>query len=120
IAAPSMKAALEAWGADSNLFHQGAAKENGTSSSRGSASSLSQRENRSFGRIASMRSWICATSSLAGTVTTANVLSHLPVSGSRQFSHIPATGTGPRQGKGLPEIVSEGRLHERGRTVART
>jgi multidrug efflux pump subunit AcrA (membrane-fusion protein) len=26
-AAPSMKAALEAWGADSNLFHQGAAKE---------------------------------------------------------------------------------------------
>src|ERR1700722_19155870 len=27
IAAPSMKAALEAWGADSNLFHLGAAKE---------------------------------------------------------------------------------------------
>jgi colicin import membrane protein len=27
IAAPSMKAALSAWGADSNLFHQGAAKE---------------------------------------------------------------------------------------------
>jgi hypothetical protein len=27
IAAPSMKAALEAWGADSDLFHQGAAKE---------------------------------------------------------------------------------------------
>lgn len=27
IAGPSMKAALEAWGADSNLFHQGAAKE---------------------------------------------------------------------------------------------
>src|SRR3978361_1480655 len=27
IEAPSMKAALEAWGADSNLFHQGAAKE---------------------------------------------------------------------------------------------
>jgi hypothetical protein len=27
IAAPSMKAALEAWGADSNLFHQSAAKE---------------------------------------------------------------------------------------------
>jgi hypothetical protein len=27
IAAPSTKAALEAWGADSNLFHQGAAKE---------------------------------------------------------------------------------------------
>ena len=27
IASPSMKAALEAWGADSNLFHQGAAKE---------------------------------------------------------------------------------------------
>jgi hypothetical protein len=27
IAAPSMKAALEAWGADSNLLHQGAAKE---------------------------------------------------------------------------------------------
>jgi hypothetical protein len=27
IAAQSMKAALEAWGADSNLFHQGAAKE---------------------------------------------------------------------------------------------
>src|ERR1700752_1865371 len=27
IAAPSMKATLEAWGADSNLFHQGAAKE---------------------------------------------------------------------------------------------
>jgi colicin import membrane protein len=27
IAAPSMKAALEAWGADSNLFHQGMAKE---------------------------------------------------------------------------------------------
>jgi hypothetical protein len=27
IAAPSMKAALEAWGADSNLFHQGVAKE---------------------------------------------------------------------------------------------
>jgi hypothetical protein len=27
IAAPSMKAALEAWGADSNLFHQRAAKE---------------------------------------------------------------------------------------------
>jgi hypothetical protein len=27
IAAPSMKAALEAWGADSNLFHQAAAKE---------------------------------------------------------------------------------------------
>ena len=26
-AAPSMKAALEAWGAESNLFHQGAAKE---------------------------------------------------------------------------------------------
>jgi hypothetical protein len=26
IAAPSMKSALEAWGADSNLFHQGAAK----------------------------------------------------------------------------------------------
>jgi hypothetical protein len=27
VAAPSMKAALQAWGADSNLFHQGAAKE---------------------------------------------------------------------------------------------
>ena len=27
IAAPSMKAALEAWGVGSNLFHQGAAKE---------------------------------------------------------------------------------------------
>jgi hypothetical protein len=27
IAAPSMKAALEAWGADSNLFHQRAAQE---------------------------------------------------------------------------------------------
>ncbi|WP_335622076.1 cell envelope biogenesis protein TolA [Bradyrhizobium icense] len=27
IAAPSMKAALEAWGADSNLFHQGMAKQ---------------------------------------------------------------------------------------------
>jgi hypothetical protein len=27
IAAPSMKAALEAWGADSNLFHQGVAKQ---------------------------------------------------------------------------------------------
>jgi hypothetical protein len=27
ISAPSMKAALEAWGADRNLFHQGAAKE---------------------------------------------------------------------------------------------
>ncbi|WFU38118.1 cell envelope biogenesis protein TolA [Bradyrhizobium sp. CB82] len=27
IAAPSMKAALSAWGADSNLFHQGVAKE---------------------------------------------------------------------------------------------
>src|SRR6202043_1956627 len=27
IAAPSMKAALEAWGADSNLFHQRAAKQ---------------------------------------------------------------------------------------------
>jgi hypothetical protein len=27
MAAPSMKAALEEWGADSNLFHQGAAKE---------------------------------------------------------------------------------------------
>jgi DNA-binding protein H-NS len=27
IAAPSMKAALEAWGADSNLFHQSAARE---------------------------------------------------------------------------------------------
>jgi hypothetical protein len=27
MAAPSMKAALEAWGADSNLFHQGAAQE---------------------------------------------------------------------------------------------
>src|SRR5258705_9517270 len=27
VAAPSMKAALEAWGSDSNLFHQGAAKE---------------------------------------------------------------------------------------------
>ncbi|MBR0851673.1 cell envelope biogenesis protein TolA [Bradyrhizobium diazoefficiens] len=29
IAAPSMKAALEAWGAGSNLFHQGHAKETG-------------------------------------------------------------------------------------------
>ena len=27
VAAPSMKGALEAWGADSNLFHQGAAKQ---------------------------------------------------------------------------------------------
>ena len=27
VAAPSMKAALEIWGADSNLFHQGFAKE---------------------------------------------------------------------------------------------
>jgi len=27
IAAPSMKAALESWGADSNLFHQGVAKQ---------------------------------------------------------------------------------------------
>jgi colicin import membrane protein len=27
IAAPSMKAALDAWGAGSNLFHQGVAKE---------------------------------------------------------------------------------------------
>jgi hypothetical protein len=27
VAAPSMKAALEAWGADSNLFHQGAARQ---------------------------------------------------------------------------------------------
>ncbi|MET4035820.1 hypothetical protein ABIB94_007521 [Bradyrhizobium sp. JR7.2] len=31
VAAPSMKAALEAWGADSNLFHQGVAKETGRS-----------------------------------------------------------------------------------------
>jgi hypothetical protein len=31
IAAPSMKAALEAWGADSNLFHQGVAKESSDS-----------------------------------------------------------------------------------------
>src|SRR4029077_4485691 len=31
VAAPSMKAALEAWGADSNLFHQGAAKESADS-----------------------------------------------------------------------------------------
>lgn len=30
IAAPSMKAALEAWGAGSNLFHQGVAKESTT------------------------------------------------------------------------------------------
>jgi hypothetical protein len=29
IAAPSMKAALEAWGAGSNLFHQGVAEESG-------------------------------------------------------------------------------------------
>ena len=29
IAAPSMKAALEDWGAGSNLFHQGVAKESG-------------------------------------------------------------------------------------------
>jgi colicin import membrane protein len=29
IAAPSMKAAWEAWGADNNLFHQGVAKESG-------------------------------------------------------------------------------------------
>ena len=29
VAAPSMKAALEAWGAGSNLFHQGVAKESG-------------------------------------------------------------------------------------------
>ena len=36
VAAPSMKAALEAWGADSNLFHQDAAKqsEDSTSSRR--------------------------------------------------------------------------------------
>jgi hypothetical protein len=27
VAAPSMKAALETWGSDSNLFHQGAAKD---------------------------------------------------------------------------------------------
>jgi hypothetical protein len=27
VAAPSMKAALEAWGSNSNLFHQGVAKE---------------------------------------------------------------------------------------------
>lgn len=27
VAAPSMKAALEAWGAEHNLFHQGAAEE---------------------------------------------------------------------------------------------
>jgi hypothetical protein len=27
VAAPSMKAALEAWGSNSNLFHQGAARE---------------------------------------------------------------------------------------------
>jgi len=27
IAAPSMKAALEAWGSNSNLFHQGVAKQ---------------------------------------------------------------------------------------------
>jgi hypothetical protein len=27
VAAPSMKAALDAWDADSNLFHQGAAKQ---------------------------------------------------------------------------------------------
>ena len=33
MAAPSMKAALEAWGADSNLFHQGAAKESQTRTS---------------------------------------------------------------------------------------
>ena len=35
IAAPSMKAALKAWGADSNLFHQGAAKESDASSFKG-------------------------------------------------------------------------------------
>ena len=29
IAAPSMKAALDAWGAGSNLFHQGVARESG-------------------------------------------------------------------------------------------
>ena len=31
LAAPSMKAALEAWGASMNLFHQGLAKESGDS-----------------------------------------------------------------------------------------
>src|SRR5215203_5987555 len=31
VAAPSMKAALEAWGANSNLFHQGFAKESDNS-----------------------------------------------------------------------------------------
>src|SRR3954464_11365896 len=40
IAAPSMKAALEAWGADSNLFHQGAAKE--TKDPEGVAAALSK------------------------------------------------------------------------------
>jgi hypothetical protein len=49
---------------------------NGTSKSRGSSSSLSQRGNWPFGNIANMRSWIGATSSLAGTVMTAKVRSH--------------------------------------------
>ena len=55
IAAPSMKAALEAWGADSNLFHQGAAKESedpdvvaATMASAGRRSQASSRIQRSF------------------------------------------------------------------------
>src|SRR5258708_3643510 len=40
IAAPSMKAALEAWGADSNLFHQGAATERGSGRRGGDAKQL--------------------------------------------------------------------------------
>jgi hypothetical protein len=42
-----------------------------------------------------MRSWIGASSSLAGTLMTAKVRSHVSVEGLRQFSQMPATPNGP-------------------------
>jgi len=63
VAAPSMKAALEAWGASSNLFHQGAAKE--TDDPDIVAATMASPGNSQLGLCIKsvMSSWSCAPSS---------------------------------------------------------
>jgi hypothetical protein len=54
IAAPSMKAALEAWGADSNLFHQGAEGKRGSARRRRDHSGAGRSPERPVGTKGSL------------------------------------------------------------------
>ena len=66
IAAPSMKAALEAWGADSNLFHQGAAKESDDPDVIAAAMKKPGRRSQAPGRIRRIVQRACRTTHQSG------------------------------------------------------